>query len=114
MIKHFGPIYIDFGEYPPYSGAIYDIFETNINSHIQCDNGFPYSTIKGKMLTWINDETWEMMENLFPGAKQVKKSPKTIVCKNVHMFKMIEVKAMRVFISPQIVNIPFLHHVFIK
>ena len=47
-------MYISFDEYPPYSGAISNIFETNINAHIQCDRGYPYSTIKsikGNMLT---------------------------------------------------------------
>ena len=33
-IKHFGPIYMYFDEYPPYSGVIYNIFETNINDNI--------------------------------------------------------------------------------
>ena len=82
-------MYIGFDEYPPYSGAIYDIFETNINAHIQCDHSFLYSTIKSKILTWINKETWEMMKKYFPGAKQVNIYPKTIVCKNAHLFKMI-------------------------
>ena len=50
-------MYIDFDEYPPYSGAIQDFLEANIDAHIQCDHGFPYSTAKGKMLPWINKET---------------------------------------------------------
>ena len=51
-------MYLDFDEYPPCSGAISETFETNINDHIQCDHGFPYSTTKGNMLTCINKETW--------------------------------------------------------
>ena len=45
---------IDFYEYLLYSGAISQFCETNINAHIQCDRGYPYSTIKaikGNMLT---------------------------------------------------------------
>ena len=51
-------MYIDFDEYPPYSGAISEKYEANINAHIQCDHGYTYSTIKGNMLIWINKESW--------------------------------------------------------
>ena len=34
LIKHFGPMYIDFNEYTPYSGAISENFKININAHI--------------------------------------------------------------------------------
>ena len=44
-------MYIDFDEYHPYSGAISEIFETNINAYIQCDRGYPYSKFKGNILT---------------------------------------------------------------
>ena len=61
-------MYIDFDEYPTYSGAISEKFETNINDHIHCDYGYPYSTIKsikGNMLTWINEENWKMKKHVF-------------------------------------------------
>ena len=48
----------------------------------------------------------------FPDAKQVKKYGTIIVCKNVHMFKMIKIKLMRVLISPEIINTPFLYYYF--
>ena len=51
-------MYINFDEYPTYSGAISEYFETNINTHIQCDHDYPYSTIKYNMLTWIKKEIW--------------------------------------------------------
>ena len=51
-------MYIDSYEYPPCSGTISEIFETDINAHIHFDHGYPYSTIKGKMLTWITKESW--------------------------------------------------------
>ena len=47
-------MYMDFDEYHPYIGAISENLETNSNAHIQCDHDYPYSTIKGKVLTWIN------------------------------------------------------------
>ena len=31
LIKYFGPMYIDFDEYPRYSGRIYVILEKNMN-----------------------------------------------------------------------------------
>ena len=40
LIKHFCPMYIDFDGYPPYGGAISEIFETNFNANIQC--GYVY------------------------------------------------------------------------
>ena len=43
LIKIFGPIYIDFDEYPPYSGRIYENFETNVNENIKYDYGYVYS-----------------------------------------------------------------------
>ena len=33
------------------------------------------------MCTWVNEDTWEMMKNCFPGANQTKKRPKTVSCK---------------------------------
>ena len=52
LMKHFGKMYIYFDEYPPYSGAISKFFVTIINTRIQCDNGYPYSSIKDNTLTW--------------------------------------------------------------
>ena len=51
-------MYIDFYDNPPYSGAILEIFETNSNARIHCDHGYPNSSIKDNMLTWINEESW--------------------------------------------------------
>ena len=81
MIKHFGPIYIDFDEYLPFSDALSENFVTNIHAHIRCNNIYPYSTTKGNMLTWTNKGSWEMTKKGFPDAKQVKKCPTTTVCK---------------------------------
>ena len=44
-------MYINFDEYPPYSGRISEIFDTNVNANIQCDRGCAYSSRKQKMFT---------------------------------------------------------------
>ena len=62
-------MYINFDEYPPYSGQIYEIFVTNVNNNIQCDHGYAYYSIKQEMCTRVNGESWKMMKNSFPDAK---------------------------------------------
>ena len=114
MIKKFGPIYIDFDEYPTYSGTISENFETNVNVNIQRDHGYVYSSSKEKICAWINEESWEIMQKYFPNTKQIKNTPKQQYAKNVHMFKMIEIKLMKFLIYHQITNIPFQHHIFTK
>ena len=89
MIKHFGPIYIDFGEYPPYSGRISEIFEKNDNENIQCVHGYAYSSGKHKMCTWVTEESGGMMKTCFPDANKIIKCPKNIYAMNIHMLKKI-------------------------
>ena len=55
-------MYISFDDYYPYSGVISEIFVTNINVHIKRCHGYPYSTPKGIMMTWINKEIWGMLK----------------------------------------------------
>ena len=62
-------MYIYFDEYPTYSGAISDFFLNDINSHIQIYHGCPYSSIKDNMLTWINEESWEIMKKFLMLSK---------------------------------------------
>ena len=47
LIKHYWPMYIDFDEYPRYSGRTSVIFEKKVNESIQSDHGYAYSS--GKM-----------------------------------------------------------------
>ena len=80
-------MYMDFDKYPPYSGALSENFETNINACIWCNHGFPYSTNKGNLLTCINKESWEMTKNIFLEATQVKTNAlEQQYAKYVHMF----------------------------
>ena len=51
LIKRLWPTYIDFDEYPPYSGIISETFENNVNENIQCVHGYAYSSGKQKMCT---------------------------------------------------------------
>ena len=39
-------MYIDFDEYPHYSGRTSEIFEKTFNENIQCDHGYAYSSGK--------------------------------------------------------------------
>ena len=66
LVEHFGPMYIYFDEYLPYSGGIRKT-ETNVNDNIQCDHVYVYYSIKYKMCTWVNKQIWEMTNDYFPG-----------------------------------------------
>ena len=33
------------------------------------------------MCTWVNGESWGMLNTYFPDAKQIQKIPKTVLCK---------------------------------
>ena len=85
----FSPMYIDFDEYPHYSGRNSGIFEKDVNENIQCDHGCAYSSGKQKMCTWIDEDSLEMTKNCFPDAKQIKNVHNLFYSKNVHMFKKI-------------------------
>ena len=82
-------MYIDFDEYPRYSGRNSEIFEKYFNVNIQCVHGYAYSSGKQKLCTWVNEDRWEMMKNCFPDAKPIKNVQKLFYAKNVHMFKYI-------------------------
>ena len=47
-------MYIDFNDYPPYSGRISGFFKQILMKIIQCDHGYAYSSRKQKMCTWVN------------------------------------------------------------
>ena len=74
-------MYIDFDEYPCYSDRNSEIFVKYVNKNIKCDHGYAYSSGKLNVCTWVNDDTWDTMKKHFPGAKQIKKCPKTVSCK---------------------------------
>ena len=79
MVKHFGPMYIDFDEYPRYSGIISDFFEKirmQIFSVIMV-----MLILQEKICTRVHEESWAMIKNCFPDANQTKQCPKSTLCK---------------------------------
>ena len=58
-------MYIYFDEYSQYNGRISENLETNVNANIHCDHGYDYSSSTHKMCTWVNEEIWKMMKNVF-------------------------------------------------
>ena len=74
-------MYIDFDEYPHYSGRNYAIFEKHVNEDIKYEHGYAYSSGKRNMCTYVYQDTWEMMKNCFPDEKPNNKFPKTVSCK---------------------------------
>ena len=67
LIKHFGPIYIDFDEYPRYSGITSATFEKKVFNVIMV-----MIILRGGVLcTWVNEEIWVMMKTCFPDAKHI-------------------------------------------
>ena len=74
-------MYIDFDEYPHYSGRNSEIFEKYVNENIKCEHGYAYYSGKRNMCTWVNEKTWEIMKNYFTDAKQINKCPKNVLYK---------------------------------
>ena len=81
-------MYIDFDEYPCYSGRNSENFEKNVNEDIQCVHGYAYCSGKQKICTWVNEYSWVMMETFFPDAKSIKNVQKMFYAKNVHIKKI--------------------------
>ena len=81
LLKYFGPMYIDFDEYPCYSGKTSAIFERNVNESIQCDHSSAYYPGKKTLCTWVNKEIWAMIKTCFPDARQINQCPKSTLCK---------------------------------
>ena len=104
-------MYIDFDEYPSYRGRNSEIVEKYVNENIKCEHGYAYSSGKHNMCTWVNEDTWEMMKNCFPDAKQIKICPKTVSCKECTYVQKDKMKKMRKLIPQQILNKLSSHHI---
>ena len=68
LIKCFGPMFIDFDEYPHYSGRESIMFEKDVNEDIKCEHVYAYSAGQRAICKWVNEDTWERTKNLFPDA----------------------------------------------
>ena len=55
LIQCFGPMFIDFDEYPHYSGREYIIFEQDVNEAIKCEQGYAYSAGQPPICKWNVD-----------------------------------------------------------
>ena len=77
-------MYIDFDEYPRYSGKNSEIFE-NVNKKIQCVHSYAYSLYKQKMCTWVNVDSSGMMKNCLMMQNQ-KKMPKNCFMQRMYTF----------------------------
>ena len=40
LARNFGPMYINFYDYPIYTGVIYDTFGKDMNDQYKCSHGF--------------------------------------------------------------------------
>ena len=68
-----------------------------------------YSTPKDIIITWINNNSWEMMKRIFPKALTVNKYPKTTVCTSCKYVDDKRQHRNEIFESPKTKNIPSLH-----
>ena len=78
LIKCFGPMFIDFNEYPRYVGRKSAIFEKHVNEDIKCEHGYAYSAGQLNMCKWVNEDTWERMNKYFPDENQINMCPTTV------------------------------------
>ena len=80
LIQCFGPMFIDFDEYPQYSGRESIMFEKCVNESIKCEHGYAYSAGQRPICKWVNEDTWEIMKKCFPDATKLYMCPKTVSC----------------------------------
>ena len=58
LIKCFGPMFIDFDEYPHYSGRESIIFEKYVNEDIKFEHGYAYSAGQHSICKWVDEDIW--------------------------------------------------------
>ena len=58
----FGPMYIDFDNYPHYSGRESKKFEIYINEAISFVHGYVSSANHNKNCKWVDEKTWEILK----------------------------------------------------
>ena len=73
-------MFIDFDEYPHYSGRESIIFEKDVNEDIKCEHGYAYSSVQRAICKWVNEDTWEIMKKFFPDATKIYMFPITVSC----------------------------------
>ena len=79
-MKHFGPTYIDFDEYPSYCGRNSEIFEEMLMKLFGVSMVIHILQENRKVSHGVHEESCGMTKTCFPDAKQ-KKSQKNVLCK---------------------------------
>ena len=73
-------MFIDFDEYPHYSGRESIIFEKDVNEDIKCEHGYAYSAGQREICKLVNKDTWEITKKFFPDATKIYMCPITVSC----------------------------------
>ena len=73
-------MFIDFDDYPRYSGKESIIFEKDVNEAIKCEHGYAYSDGQHPICKWVNEKTWYIMKKYFPYATKIYVCAKTVSC----------------------------------
>ena len=71
LIQCFGPMFIDFDDYPHFSGKESIIFVKDINEAIKCEHGYAYSADHHPIWKWVDEKTWDRLKKYFPDATEV-------------------------------------------
>ena len=57
----YGPMYLQFDDYPPYSDTKSDIFDTHINSNLRCIPGYTNCMRHTDLITWVSNSSWDIL-----------------------------------------------------
>ena len=73
-------MFIDFDEYPHYSGKESIIFEKHTNKSIKCEHGYAYSADHHPICKWVDEKNWDILKKYFPDATEIYVCEKTVSC----------------------------------
>ena len=73
-------MFIDFDDYPHYSGKESKKFVKDINEAIRYEHGYAFSADHHPICKWVDEKTWDRLKKYFPDATEVYKCPKTVSC----------------------------------
>ena len=73
-------MFIDFDDYPHYSGKESIIFEKDFNESIKCEHGYVYSADHRPICKWIDEKTWDILKKYFPDTTKIYVCAKNLSC----------------------------------
>ena len=73
-------MYLQLGDYPPYSGKRSDIFETHINSNLRCIHGYTNCMRHTDLITWVSNSSWDLLLSEYIHAVNIIPCPRTTIC----------------------------------